>query len=168
MMKRAGHLVKIGLLALLAVIGFDLLLHAGILASLYSRPSPFLLPPEEAFRLIPLGYLSFLTLIVMLVWLMTRLGIAGWRAGLVFGLKVGVLVWGALTLGLLSISTASPSLLAGWFVGQTVELGIAGIVLGIGLATARLRSLLVKVLVFFVVTAVLAVVIQNIGNFNSM
>ena len=64
MVKHTGHLVKIGLLAWLAVIGFDLFLHAGVLAGIYSEPSPFLLPPEEAFRLIPLGYLSFLMLIV--------------------------------------------------------------------------------------------------------
>ena len=166
--KRAGHLAKIGVLALLAVIGFDLFLHAGALASWYARPSPFLLPPEEAFRLIPLGYLSFLILIVLLIWLMLRLDLVGWRVGMVFGLKIGALIWGALTLGLLSISTASPSLLLGWFLGQTVELGIAGMVLGSGLATDRLRSLLVKVVVFFVVTVVLAIILQNIGNSRIM
>ena len=133
--KRAGHLAKIGVLALLAVIGFDQFLHAGVLASWYARPSPFSLPPEEAFRLIPLGYISFLILIVLLVWLMPRLELVGWRVGMVFGLKIGALIWGALTLGLLSISTASPSLLLVWFLGQTAELGIAGMVLGSGSAT---------------------------------
>ena len=164
MVKHTGHLVKIGLLAWLAVIGFDLFLHAGVLASLYSEPSPFLIPPEEAFRFIPLGYLSFLVLIVLLVWLMPRLSIVGWKGGLVFGLIIGAIIWGALSLGLLSISTASPILLLGWFLGQTVELGIAGMVLGSGLATDRLRSLLVKVVVFFVVTVVLAIILQNIRN----
>ena len=164
--RRVVHLTKIGLLALLSVIGFDLFLHAGVLASLYARTSPFLLPQEEAFRLIPLGYLSFLVLIILLVWLMTRLDIVGWRAGLVFGLKIGAIIWGALVLGLLSISTASVSLLVGWFLGQTVELGIAGMVIGSGLSTNRLRSLLVKVVIFFVVMVVLAILLQNIGNFQ--
>jgi len=162
MVKRTGHLVKIGLLAWLAVIGFDLFLHAGVLATLYSEPSPFLLPPEEAFRLIPLGYVSFLMLIVLLVWLMPRLGIAGWKSGLVFGLIVGALISGAGYLGLLSISTAPQVLLIGWFLGQTVELGIAGMVLGSGLATERLRPLLIKVIVFFIVTVALGIVLQNI------
>jgi hypothetical protein len=54
-MKRAGYLVKIGLLAMLATIGFDFFLHAGLAAELYSRQSPFLLPAEQAFRLIPIG-----------------------------------------------------------------------------------------------------------------
>ena len=87
---------------------------------------------------------------------------------MVFGLKVGALIWGALTLGLLSISTASPSLLLGWFLGQTMELGIAGMVLGSGLEADRLRSLLIKVVIFFVVTLVLAIILQNIGNFPIM
>ena len=126
LVKRAGHLAKIGVLALLAVIGFDLFLHAGVLASWYARPSPFLLPPEEAFRLIPLGYLSFLILIVLLIWLMLKLDLVGWRVGMVFGLKVGALIWGALTLGLLSISTASPSLLLGWFWDRRWNLELLG------------------------------------------
>jgi len=107
-------------------------------------------------------------LIILLIWLMTRLDIVGWRAGLVFGLKVGALIWGALRLGLLSISTASPILLLGWFLGQTVELGITGMVLGSGLASDRLRSLLAKVVVFLVVTVVLAIIFQNIGNSHIM
>ena len=163
--SNTGDYVRIGLLAFLAVIGFDLFLHAGILANWYTKASPFLLPPEEAFRLIPIGYLSFLVLIAFLLWLMSKLAIVGWKSGLLFGLKVGALIWGALTLGLLSISTASPILLLGWFIGQTLELGLAGTVLGSGLATNRLRSLLVKVSVFFIVMVALTILLQNIGNF---
>jgi len=159
------HLLKVGALVLLSMIGFDLFLHAGVLAPLYASPSPFLLAPEEAFRRIPLGYLSFAILTVLIVWIMYRLHLKGWRRGLGFGLAFGVLVWGSFVLGLLSISTASPALLIGWFVGQTAELGIGGLVVGSGLATDRLRSLLVKVVVFFAVAAVLAIVLQNIQNF---
>ncbi len=101
-------------------------------------------------------------LIVLLVWLMPRLGIVGWKDGLVLGLIAGALIWGALSLGLLSISTAPPLLLVGWFLGQTVELGIAGMVLGSGLATERLHPLLVKVLVFFAITVALGIFLQNI------
>ena len=162
---RTRYLVKIVLIALLAVIGFDLFLHAGVLADWYARSSPFLLPPEEAFRLIPLGYVSFLILIVFLLWLMLKLTIIGWKSGLFFGLKVGAVIWGALILGLLSISTASPILLLGWFSGQTLELGLTGMVLGSALTTNRLRSLLVKVIVFFIVTVALTMLLQNIGNF---
>ncbi len=150
---------------MLATIGFDLFLHSGALTDLYSKPSPFLLSSEQAFRLIPLGYFSFLLLIVLLIWLMPRFNITGWRPGLIFGLKLGALVWGSLTLGLLSISTANPALMAGWFLGQTIELGIAAMVLGSGFGANRLRPLLIKVSLFFAVMLVLSIILQNIGNF---
>lgn len=53
--------------AWLLSVGFDLFLHAGILAHLYARPSAFLLPAEDAFRRIPLGYATFLALTVCAV-----------------------------------------------------------------------------------------------------
>ncbi len=56
-------------------VGFDLFLHAGLLARLYLEPSPFLLPPQEAFRRIPFGYLAFLGLTLALYWLLRRLGV---------------------------------------------------------------------------------------------
>lgn len=166
MPKLKGYLVKIGILAFIATIGFDLFFHAGILNPLYSNSNSFLLAPEESFRRIPLGYLSFAILTALVLWLMLRLEIQGWRRGLVFGLILGALVWGSLALGLFSISTASPILLISWFLGQTVELGIGGMVIGSGLATNRLRSLLVKVAIFFTVSVVLAIVLQNIWNFT--
>ena len=159
---RRSRLLTIWLLALVGTIGFDLLLHAGILAPLYSVQTPFLLSPEEAFRRIPLGYLSFATLTGLLLWLMVMIRIQGWRSGLAFGIAFGALVWGSLTLGLYSIATAGPALLIGWFLGQTVELGLAGMVLGIGLGANRIRPLLVKVLLFFAAMLVLAIVLQNI------
>lgn len=146
-----------------AMLGFDFFLHAGLLAGLYLRPSPFLLTPAEAFRRIPLGYLSFLLLAVLLLWLMVRLEKTGWRAGLGFGLTLGAAVWGALALGLLSISTADPMLLTGWFVGQTVELGIAGVVMGAGLAGVRLGRLAAGVLAFVVLMIVVTVALQSLG-----
>jgi hypothetical protein len=45
-------------------VGIDLFLHGGLLARLYAEPSPFVLLAEDAFRRIPLGYLTFLILTV--------------------------------------------------------------------------------------------------------
>jgi len=160
--KPFGYLIKIVLLTLLAVIGFDFFLHGGVLARFYSEPSSFLLTQEEAFRLIPLGYVTLLLLVVLLIWLMLRLGVVGWRPGLVFGLKIGILIGGASALGLISISTVSPILMVAWSLGQVIELGIAGMVLGSGLAVTRLRTLSVKVTVFFIVMFGLGVVLQSI------
>jgi hypothetical protein len=157
------HLFWLTFIAWLSMLGVDFLLHAGLLAGLYLQPSPFLLPPLTAFTLIPVGYLSFLVLAVLQVWLMIRLNLVGWRQGAVFGLKLGGLAWGAFVLGLLSISTASVSLLVGWFIGQTVELAIAGAVIGSGLAGTRLRWLFGVVIVFVLLSIVTTVILQSVG-----
>ncbi len=156
------------LIAWLAMLGFDFLLHAGLLAGLYLQPSPFLLPPVSAFALIPVGYLSFLLFTVLLIWLMLRLKLAGARQGALFGLELGGLVWGAFVLGLLSISTASISLLIGWFIGQTLEMAIAGAVIGSGLAGTRLRRLFAVVIVFVLLSVATTVILQSIGIVPTM
>jgi hypothetical protein len=138
-------------------------LRAGVLARLYVEPSPFLLSPERAFALNPVGHLSFLGLTILLIWLMVRLGIQGWRQGAVFGLKLGALTWGALVVGLLSISTASLALLIGWFLGQTIELGIAGMVAGSGFTGVRLGRLFLKVLALVIGAIAITVLLQALG-----
>lgn len=157
------RLVSIGLLSWLSMLGVDFFLHGGVLAGLYTQPSPFLLPPSDAFRRIPLGYVSFLLLSALLLWLMLRLGISGWRRGFFFGLGLGALIWGALVLGLFSISTAELGLLAGWFAGQTVEMGIAGAVAGSGLAGQRLRTLFVRVVALVLGLVVVTIAMQSLG-----
>jgi hypothetical protein len=157
------HVLLLTFIAWLAMVGFDFLLHAGLLAGLYLQPSPFLLPQTTAFALIPVGYLSFLLLAILLVWLMIRLKLAGGRQGALFGLELGGLIWGAFVLGLLSISTASSSLLIGWFVGQSLELAIAGAVIGSGLAGVRLRRLFVVVIVFVLLSIVTTIILQSVG-----
>ena len=160
---RLSRLMAIALLAWIAMVGLDFFLHAGLLARLYTEPGPFLLPPSRACALVPLGYLSFLLLALLILWLARRLGIHGARAGLVFGLQLGAVIWGAFVLGLASISTASPSLLAGWFVGQTLELGVAGAVVGSGLGRRPMRSLLLRVLALTVAAFVVTIALQSAG-----
>lgn len=69
----------------------------------------------------------------------------------------------SLILGLYSISTASPQLLAGWFIGQALEMGIAGAIIGQGLAMDSLRRLTVYVIVVFILPSVATVVMQSTG-----
>ncbi len=158
-----GFYTRIALISWFSMLGFDLFLHGGLLAGLYAQPHPFLLSPERSFAFIPLGYLSFLMLAVLLVWLMIRSNVQGWRQGMFFSLRVGVLAWGAFSLGLLSISTVPLSLLLGWFVGQTVELGLAGAVAGIGLNSSKLSRLFFFFFGFVIVMMILTVVLQNVG-----
>lgn len=151
------------MLSWLSMIGIDFLVHGGILAAFYVQPSPFLLPLEKAFRLIPLGYLSLLLSAILVVWLMLRLDVRGWQAGLTFGVKLGLLVWGAIVLGLLSISTGSVELLVGWFCGQTIEFGVAGMFAGSGLSDARLSRLFMAVIALSFLSIIITVVLQSVG-----
>jgi hypothetical protein len=57
------RLLFIVLLSWIAVIGVDFFLSAGLFSKLFIEQSPFLLPPEQSFRLIPVGYLAFLVFI---------------------------------------------------------------------------------------------------------
>ena len=158
-----GYYIKLTLLSWLSMIGFDFFLHAGLLSRVYSQPSPFLLPLDRAFAFIPIGYVSFLIFAFFLLWLMLKLKLQGWKQGAIFGLQVGVLTWGAFSLGLFSISTAPPTLLAAWVFGQAIELGIGGGVIGHGLTQPGFGRLFVHVLIFVIVSVVIAIVLQNLG-----
>lgn len=157
------RLIFIGFLSWLSMLAVDFFLHGGLLAGLYVKPSPFLLPPAELFRLIPLGYLAALLSTVLLLWLMLRLGLSGWRRGLTFGLQLGALIGGAGALGLLSASTAGLDWLVGLFVAQTMQMGIAGGVAGSGLGGTRLRALLVTVVVLVFLLVAVTIALQSLG-----
>jgi hypothetical protein len=157
------RLLGITFLTWIGVLGFDLFLHGGILAGFYLEESPFLLPPLEAFRRIPFGYLGFFINIGFLVWLLARLGLVGWRNGLVFGGVIGGVIWISLALGLYSISTASPRLIVGWALGQTIEMAYAGAVIGLGLHSQRPRRLTLAVVFLTLILVLLTFVLQSIG-----
>ena len=158
-----GRIVGSVLLGWFATLGFDFLLHGGLLAKLYVEPHPFLLPPGQAFRLIPLGYFSFLLIAILLAWLMLRLQLRGFRTGAVFGLKVGALVWASLALGLASISSAEPALLFGWFAGQTVEAALCSGVISTAFAARRLHGLAASVVGGVLGCVVVTVMLQSTG-----
>jgi hypothetical protein len=144
-------------------LGFDVFLHGGLLARLYLRPMPFLLPPEEAFRRIPLGYLAFLVFTVTLYWLLRRLGVRGAPAGFRHGALAGLVVWGAFAAGLYSISTMTVPLVLGWWLGQAVELGLAGAVLGAAANGVSLKRIWALVIVAIIACATGTIVLQSIG-----
>lgn len=146
-----------------SAIAFDFFLHGGILAHWYVEPSSFLLPPRAAFVRIPFGYGAFLILAALLVWILVRLDVRQWRRGAMIGLGTGCAIWGSSALGLYSITTAPAGLLAGWLVGQSIEMGIAGGFAAAALGGERMRSLVLKVLALFLVSAVTTIVLQSAG-----
>lgn len=147
----------------IVTIAFDFFLHGGLLAKLYTQESPFLLPAEIAFKRIPLGYLSFLILCILLLWLIKLLGIKDRKKGFIFGLKLGLLAWGAFVLGLYSISTASVDLLLGWWIGQSLELALAGYLMGAYFEGVKPKKIILWVVVFFITMLILTIFLQIIG-----
>jgi hypothetical protein len=51
----------------------------------------------------------------------------------------------------------------GWFIGQTVEAGIGGMVAAIGLSTDRLGRLTLYVTIFVIVAIIITILLQSIG-----
>lgn len=160
---RSWRGVKLILLSWLAMLGFDFFLHGGLLAGIYAIPSSFLLSPIEAFRRIPIGYLSFLLIAGLLVWIFYRAGIRGWWGGAKVAAAIGGALWFSLALGLYSISTAGPALLVAWALGQTVEMAYAGAILGYGMEMQSLKKPYVIVLLTTVGLAILTLVLQSLG-----
>ena len=144
-------------------LGIDFLLHGGVLASHYLKPSPFLLEPQEAFRRIPLGYLAFLILTFGLYWLFRHLNVHSAGAGFRLGATAGFVVWGALVFGLYSISTIELPLLVGWWLGQSLELGLAGAVLGAAASGMPLKRIWTVVAIAVVACVALTIVLQSVG-----
>lgn len=144
-------------------LGVDILLHGALLAHRYIAGSDFLLPPEQAFDRIPFGYAALLGLTTGLWWLLRRLGVRGWSSGVFHGIALGTILWGSLGLGLYSISTAPIALLASWWIGQAIELGLVGGVLGAALAEYPMPRLWLWVIVAVTACCTATVVLQSAG-----
>ena len=157
------RLIQITALAWFAVIGLDFFLDAGLLARFYRWDLPGFLTPLKMFQFIPFGYAAFLLWTILLVWLMTRLSISGFRAGAIFGLKVGVLLAAAGFFGQLSVFAFPARMLLLWLVANTSIFTIAGAVTGAALAAQRLRPLARRVVALVLVCLVGGIVLQNIG-----
>jgi hypothetical protein len=144
-------------------LGVDLFLHGGLLARIYLAPSGFLIPPEQAFRRIPLGYLGMLVVTAVVFWLFRRLEIRGFAAGARVGFFGGLTSWGGVVLGLHSITTAGVPLLAAWWIGQSVGLAIAGGVIGAVAGGAPLRRVWRRVVIGVLLLLLLTVALQSLG-----
>ena len=158
-----GRCIALLALAWVAFLSVDFLFHAGILARFYLRGDPALLGADAAFRRIPLGYLAFLLITLLLMWLARRCAVFGWRAGMRFGFGFGALLGFAQSLALFSILRLGAPLLIGWAAAQTVEAAAAGAVVGAGNAGAPLRRIAIVVAALLAAAIVLTVAMQATG-----
>ena len=150
------------LLAWAIVIGVDFALHAGVLAWAWRSPSPFLLPLEELFARIPLGYAAYLAQAVLVVWLTVHLGPSTARAGAALGARLGLLVALFLALALASATTISATMVLVWAVSTLAGFVAAGAVAAPALRAPRLRPLAWRVTGTTLALVVFGVVAQNV------
>lgn len=150
------------MLAWAMVIGVDFVLHAGVLAWAWREPSPFLLPPEELFVRIPLGYAAYLAQAILVVWLTARLGPSTARAGAALGMRLGLLFAIFLALALASATTISATMTYVWAVSTLAGFVAAGAVAAPALHAPRLRPLALRVAGTTLALVVFGVVAQNL------
>jgi hypothetical protein len=157
------RLIIITLLSWVSQIIFDFFQHAGLFARLWIESRAAFLPPEELFKRIPLGYLSFLIASSMLVWLMVRLGISGWKQGALFGLKLGAFLSCTYVVGMASGFPIKPALLIAILFGSTAQCAIATAVIGSGMSGARLGRLSLKLVAFLILVLIAYFLLQSLG-----
>ena len=145
------------------MLGFDFFLHGGLLARFYFAEDSFILSPLEAFRRIPIGYLGFLLLAIFLVWVLPFFKPDNWKQAFWLCIKLGTILWGGFLLGLISISSISLNLAFAWFLGQTIELGIGGVVVAMASEGPSLRRITLIVVSFVILAIAATIVLQSTG-----
>jgi len=157
------RLISIVLLGWLVAIALDFFQNAGLFARLWFESASAFLPPEKLSQRIPLGYLAFLLLTILLTWLMERLNVSGWRQGALFGFKFGILFEAASVLGIYSAFSVNLPLLIAWFLGRAVEDSIVCAIIGSGLGGAHLGHLWLRAIVLIIVIVVATITLQALG-----
>jgi hypothetical protein len=158
------RLLPAAIAAWLGYLVIDFLMHGVFLAAWWRAAEPYLLPPSELVRMIPLGYASFAIYCGALTWLVARF--FGERVSVIAGLRFGAiagLVFGAAsTLGTYSALRMPPTALLVWPAAVVVESAIAGALAAWVLVAARPWRRVGLVLGAGIVLFMAGVVIQNL------
>lgn len=153
--------VKLILITWVAIIGFDFIWHGGILADVYTQSNPVMLDPELAFMRIPYGYGALLVQVVLVYWLFSLIKVNEWRGGTQLGFMFGGIMGIASILGQFSILAIELEILILWGIGQVIEFGTMGAVIGAGISDASLKKLAAKVAVLVVIAFLFTIVLQS-------
>ncbi|MGB2908335.1 MAG: hypothetical protein WBB73_14630 [Candidatus Aminicenantaceae bacterium] len=164
--KEVRRFVATVVLAWLTFLALDFLVHATLLRTLWARDLPALKSPEEMFRLIPFGYLSFLLLTLLL-------GVLYWRVhpdggspvqGLRFGALVGVLFAVSNFLGWYSFLALPLDMVALTSLGYWLEFTAAGLVFGFLIPPSSIKKRAWIVIGVVLLILVVSIVFQNLGD----
>jgi hypothetical protein len=162
-MNLKGKTRVIILIGWLGFIGFDLFLHAGLLARLYHEENLAILDPLQAFYRIPIGYLAFFIYVVFLYWLLKKNNFKNRNEIFMFVLQVGLFLGVSSTLAQYSILKINDLLLFGWGLGLIIEFLISGLIMGYLITDYSSKRILIYVIVFDLVLFFITVIMQNIG-----
>lgn len=164
--KQVRRFVATVILAWLAFLALDFLAHATLLRSLWARDLPALKSPEELFRMIPFGYMSFLLLTLLL-------GVLYWRIhpdggspvrGLRFGALVGAFFAVSNFLGWYSFLALPLDLLALTNLGYWLEFAAAGMIFGFLIPPSSIKKRAWIVIGGVLLILMVSVVLQNLGG----
>lgn len=163
MISRGRVLLSLSL-AWLVFLTIDFLAHAAVLAPLWGQGHPALKSQDDLFRFIPLGYLSFLLLTVLMAWLYQRINksAGNLRKGLVFGALFGALFAGASFSGWYSFLSLPLRFVAWANLVYFVELTAVGAVLGLLLHPQPLKKRVWYLVICIVSGFVAGIVVQNL------
>ena len=154
---------RIVFLSWLGFIGFDLFLHAGLLAFLYHEDSPAILSPLDSFYRIPIGYLALFLYCMLLYWLIVLFNVTSTNEIIKFSALIGLFLSLISTFAQFSIININTLLLLGWGIGLIIEFILSGFIIALCLSGYPFKRLLIYVLLFDLVLFLVTVIMQSIG-----
>ena len=159
-----GRIIPSVFFAWLVFLTLDFLAHASLLSSIWEQGHPALKAKGELFRLIPLGYLSFLFLTILVGWLYKRIfGSEGSAIkGLLFGATFGSLFALSNGLGWYSFLSLPLDFVVWVSLVYFVELAAVGLVFGLLMHPVSLRKRIWLLTGFVILGFVIGIVLQNL------
>lgn len=157
---------KTVLVSWLIFVGLDFLFHAGIIKNLWHEPVAAFLPDKELFNRIPLGYLSFLLLTILIGLAFIRIYREKPSTQALFKLAglAGLLFASSNFLALYSFINAPLKHLLIFNVVYWLEMVIVFFLISEGLYTLSFRKYASKYVTLFLLLITLGVLIQNISK----
>lgn len=153
------------LLGWLAAIAVDLFFNAGVFSPLFDQArEPGLLPDDVLFRRIPAAYLVVGFAVAVLAWLIDRVNLTGFRAGLLAGSGLGLLLGMTGVVWIWTAIEMTGLFVAAGVVVQVGQMGAAGAVLGAASGRMDQRRLLRWTFIGTVIAVVAGVLAQNVLN----